>query len=290
MPDKLPPLRDVINAHGLFAKRAFGQHFLLDQNLTRRITRAAGDLNGAIVIEVGPGPGGLTRCILEAGAKQVIAIEKDRRCIAALKDLKPVFLERLNVVEGDALKIDEMKLIPDPCAAPIKIVANLPYNIATTLLFKWLEGEEWPPGIQSYTLLFQKEVANRIVASPGTKAYGRVSVATGWRCDAVRHFDIKPEAFTPPPKVTSTLVTLTPKASPQSGFGPADLKRVTAAAFGQRRKMLRSSLISLGVSTGNLLQDSQIDPTERADQISIDDYCRLASVYCRLSRPMTQSP
>ena len=268
--DDLPPLRDVIARYDLRAIKAFGQNFLLDLNLTARIARAAGDLRDVTVIEVGPGPGGLTRALLAAGARRVIAIERDRRCIAALVEIEAHYPGRLTVIEGDALATD-MAALGD---GPTRIVANLPYNIATPLLVGWLQAEPWPPFYESMTLMFQREVAERIVAAAGSKAYGRLGVLAGWRAEARILFDIDPRAFTPPPKVTSSVVSLLPHAEPLS-TDTAMLERVTAAAFGQRRKMLRQSLKALGVDVNALLEMSDIEGTRRAEEIDVAGFVTL---------------
>jgi 16S rRNA (adenine1518-N6/adenine1519-N6)-dimethyltransferase len=276
--DDLPPLRDVIARHELRAIKAFGQNFLLDLNLTGRIARAAGDLRDATVIEVGPGPGGLTRALLAGGAKHVVAIERDRRCIAALAEIEAHYPGRLTVIEGDALTTD-MASLGD---GPTRIVANLPYNIATPLLVGWLQAEPWPPFYESMTLMFQREVAERIVAEPRSKAYGRLGVLSAWRAETRILFDIDPRAFTPPPKVTSSVVSLVPRPNPL----PADtatLERVTAAAFGQRRKMLRQSLKSLGVDVNALLDMSGIAGTSRAEEIDVAGFVALTGNYTDLA-------
>ncbi|MBN9431755.1 MAG: 16S rRNA (adenine(1518)-N(6)/adenine(1519)-N(6))-dimethyltransferase RsmA [Bosea sp.] len=270
--DGLPPLRDVIAAHGLNALKSLGQNFLLDLNLTGRIARAAGPLEGVTVIEVGPGPGGLTRALLSEGATRVIAIERDRRCIAALEEIAARYPGRLEIIEGDALATDMQAL----ASGRVKIVANLPYNIATPLLIGWLQAEPWPPFYESLTLMFQREVAERIVATPDDDAYGRLGVMAGWRTEAHILFDISPKAFTPPPKVTSSVVQLIPRPSPL----PANLKaveRVTAAAFGQRRKMLRQSLKTLGTDPLPLLAAAGIPETARAEEIDVAGFVRLAN-------------
>jgi len=270
--DGLPPLRDVIAAHGLNALKSLGQNFLLDLNLTGRIARAAGPLEGVTVIEVGPGPGGLTRALLSEGATRVIAIERDRRCIAALEEIAGHYPGRLEIIEGDALATDMAAL----ASGRVKIVANLPYNIATPLLIGWLQAEPWPPFYESLTLMFQREVAERIVATPDDDAYGRLGVMAGWRAEAHILFDISPKAFTPPPKVTSSVVQLIPRPSPL----PANLKaveRVTAAAFGQRRKMLRQSLKTLGTDPLPLLAAAGIPETARAEEIDVAGFVRLAN-------------
>lgn len=238
----LPPLREVIARHGLAARKALGQNFLLDLNLTGRIARAAGPLEGHDVIEVGPGPGGLTRALLDNGARRVIAIERDQRCIAALEEVAAAYPGRLKLVEGDALETDMAALVDRPA----RIVANLPYNIATPLLVGWLQTEPWPPWFSSLTLMFQREVAERIVATPGSKAYGRLGVLAQWRTRPRILFDVDRRAFTPPPSVTSSIVELLPRQVPLAPANPQVLELVVAAAFGQRRKMLRASLKSLG--------------------------------------------
>jgi 16S rRNA (adenine1518-N6/adenine1519-N6)-dimethyltransferase len=270
--DGLPPLREVIERHGLRAKKALGQNFLLDLNLTGRIARAAGDLAQTTVIEVGPGPGGLTRALLLHGARRVVAIERDERCLAALAEVADHYPGRLRVIAGDALKTD-FSALGD--GGSTKIVANLPYNIGTELLVRWLTVAKWPPFYESMTLMFQREVAGRIVAQPGGDAYGRLGVLAGWRTKAKTAFDVPPQAFTPPPKVTSSVVHLVPRQTPL----PADvmkLSRVTEAAFGQRRKMLRQSLKSLGGE--DLLKQADIDPTRRAETLSVEEFVRLANV------------
>ena len=272
MIDALPPLRDVIRRHGLTARKSLGQNFLLDLNLTGRIARAAGPLAGVTVLEVGPGPGGLTRALLAEGAARVIAIERDERAVAALGEVAAVYPDRLRVVSGDALTFD---LAPYLAGGPTRIVANLPYNIATALLVSWLTVEPWPPWYDRLVLMFQREVAERIVAKPGSKTYGRLSVLGGWRTQAKILFDIAPSAFVPPPKVTSSLVQLIPRANPL----PCDrraLERVTEAAFGQRRKMLRQSLRQLGVDPIPLLEKAGLDPTARAGDIAVQGFVALA--------------
>jgi 16S rRNA (adenine1518-N6/adenine1519-N6)-dimethyltransferase len=269
--DGLPPLRDVIRDHELQAKKSLGQNFLLDLNLTSKIARASGNLEGATVIEVGPGPGGLTRALLANGAVKVIAIERDERCLSALAEIAAHYPGRLEVVSGDALKADFAALAD---GNPVRIVANLPYNIGTELLVRWLTVAEWPPFYQSMTLMFQREVAQRIVAKPGSDAYGRLGVLAGWRTDARIAFDVPPQAFTPPPKVTSSVVHLVPRMEPIE----ADVRiigRVTEAAFGQRRKMLRQSLKSLGAE--RLLEATGIDGTRRAETLDIAEFAALAN-------------
>jgi 16S rRNA (adenine1518-N6/adenine1519-N6)-dimethyltransferase len=273
MIDVLPPLREVIARHGLKARRSLGQNFLLDLNLTRRIARAAAPLQGYTIVEVGPGPGGLTRALLEEGADRVLAIERDSRAIPALRDIAAALPGRLVIREEDALATDWRSLV----SGRTKIVANLPYNIATVLLTRWLTEEPWPPWYESMTLMFQKEVAERIVARPGSKIYGRLSVLAQWRARAVKLFDIDRRAFIPPPKVTSSLVQITPSAPSRESCRVQDLERITAHAFGQRRKMLRSSLKALGPDTERLLREAGIDPNLRAEQVAVTDFCRLAA-------------
>lgn len=272
--DDLPPLRQVIAAHGLSAKKSLGQNFLLDLNLTRRIARAAGP--DATFYEVGPGPGGLTRALLAEGAGRVIAVERDRRCLAALADIAAAYPGRLDVVAGDALTIDEAELLRERGAAmPVRIAANLPYNIGTALLVKWLTSKTWPPFWQSLTLMFQREVAERIVAAPHSKSYGRLSVLAQWRCEARILFDVNASAFVPPPNVKSSLLRLVPRNSPM----PCDrklLETVTQAAFGQRRKMLRQSLRSLDTDAAGLIAATGLDPTARAEDLSVEQFVMLA--------------
>jgi 16S rRNA (adenine1518-N6/adenine1519-N6)-dimethyltransferase len=270
--DDLPPLRDVIRRHDLHAKKSLGQNFLLDLNLTSRIARAAGPLDGVTVVEVGPGPGGLTRALLAEGAKRVVAIERDERAIAALEEIASRYPRRLTVIAGDALEFDPRRHLD---GGPVRIVANLPYNIATALLIGWLTADPWPPWYDRMVLMFQREVAERIVAAPGGKTYGRLSVLAGWRAQAKILFDIAPSAFVPPPKVTSSVVQLTPHANPSACDADA-LQQVTAAAFGQRRKMLRQSLKSLGGDPLMLLEAAGLEPTERAEQIPVEGFVRLA--------------
>jgi len=272
--DDLPPLREVIRRHGLRAKKSLGQNFLLDLNLTARIARAAGPLGGVEVVEIGPGPGGLTRALLAAGARRVIAVERDDRAIAALAEIAAHYPGRLEVVAGDALDFDPRRLI----GAPARVVANLPYNIATALLVSWLTLEPWPPWYDRLVLMFQREVAERIVAAPGSKSYGRLSVLVGWRCEARILFDVAGSAFVPQPKVTSSLVEVVPRASPLACERRA-LERVTEAAFGQRRKMLRQSLKSLGADTSALLEAAAIEPTARAEDIPVEGFVALARAF-----------
>jgi 16S rRNA (adenine1518-N6/adenine1519-N6)-dimethyltransferase len=270
--DDLPPLREVIRRHGLRAKKSLGQNFLLDLNLTARIARAAGPLEGLEVVEIGPGPGGLTRALLVAGARRVIAVERDERAIAALEQIAARYPGRLEIVSGDALNFDPRALLG---AAPARVVGNLPYNIATALLVGWLTLEPWPPWYDRLVLMFQREVAERIVAPAGSKTYGRLSVLAGWRTEAKILFDVHPSNFVPPPKVTSSVVELIPRARPLPCHGPT-LERVTAAAFGQRRKMLRQSLKSLGTDPLALLDAAGIEPTARAEEIPVEGFAALA--------------
>ncbi|WCJ63377.1 MULTISPECIES: 16S rRNA (adenine(1518)-N(6)/adenine(1519)-N(6))-dimethyltransferase RsmA [Agrobacterium] len=270
--DGLPPLRDVIQRHGLDAKKSLGQNFLFDLNLTQKIARTAGPLDGVTVIEVGPGPGGLTRAILSLGAKKVIAVERDSRCLPVLAEIEAHYPGRLEVIEGDALKTDFEALVP--AGEPVRIIANLPYNVGTQLLVNWLLPKEWPPFWLSMTLMFQKEVGQRIVAEEGDNHYGRLGVLAGWRTVSEMAFDVPPQAFSPPPKVTSTVVHLLPKDKPLP-CDVAKLERVTEAAFGQRRKMLRQSVKSLGGET--LLEKAGIDPTRRAETLSVEEFVTLAN-------------
>ncbi len=270
--DALPPLREAIRRHGLTARKSLGQNFLLDLNLTGRIARAAGPLQGVTVLEVGPGPGGLTRALLAEGAARVIAVERDERAIAALAEIAEHYPDRLHIVSGDAMTFD---IAPYLGAGPARVVANLPYNIATALLVGWLTAEPWPPWFDRLTLMFQREVAERIVAKPGSKTYGRLSVLAGWRTEAKILFDIAPSAFVPPPKVTSSVVQFVPRPAPLA-CDRRVLERVTEAAFGQRRKMLRQSLRSLGVDPIPLLEQAGIDPTARAEDIAVEGFVALA--------------
>jgi len=271
-PDGLPPLREVIRRHGLAARKSLGQNFLLDLNLAARIARAAGPLEGATVFEVGPGPGGLTRALLTLGAARVLAVERDDRAIAALNEIGAHYPGRLDIVAADALTFDPRPRLP---GGPVRIVANLPYNIATALLVSWLTVEPWPPWFDSAVLMFQREVAERIVAAPHSKSYGRLSVLAQWRCEPRILFDINASAFVPPPKVKSSLVRLVPRPEPL----PCErrlLERTTQAAFGQRRKMLRQSLRSLGVEVPALLATAGLDATARAEELAVGDFVSLA--------------
>jgi len=273
--DRLPPLREVIRAHGLSAQRGLGQNFILDLNLTRRIARLAGDLEGRTVIEVGPGPGGLTRALLAEGARQVIAVERDARCLPALDEIGRFYPGRLVVHELDALTVDFASL----AAPPVSVVANLPYGIATALLVGWLSVEPWPPWFDGLWLMFQKEVAERITAAPGNKSYGRLAVLAGWRCEARIRLTLPPGAFTPAPKVSSAVVELIPRPRPLAPCRVADLATVTAAAFGQRRKMLRTSLKQLVADPIALLGAAGIAPELRAEQVPVEGFCQLAEMY-----------
>ena len=272
MIDTLPPLREVIRTYDLRAKKSFGQNFLLDLNLTARIARAAGDLRGADVLEVGPGPGGLTRGLLAEGARRVLAIEKDARCLPALSEIGRAYPGRLQVIGGDALEVDpRAHLTP-----PIKVVANLPYNIGTELLIRWMTPPDWPPFWESLTLMFQREVAERIVARPGSKAYGRLALMVQWRADVRIVLSLPPEAFTPPPKVSSAVVHVTALAQPRFPADARVLERVVAAGFNQRRKMLRASLRGLHPQIEALLAEVGIAPTARAEEIELEAWCALA--------------
>lgn len=270
--DSLPPLRDVIASHGLSARKALGQNFLLDLNLTAKIARAAGSLHDHDILEIGPGPGGLTRGLLMEGARKVVAIERDPRCLPALAEISKTYQGKLTVLEGDALSTDPIAHLTHP----IRICANLPYNIGTELLVRWLEAEPWPPFWSSMTLMFQREVAMRIIAQPGESAYGRLSILAQWRSTPRKVFDVPPSAFVPPPKVTSSIVHLT--ARPEPAF-PADAKtlnRIVAAAFNQRRKMLRSSLKGLHPDIESILKGVGIAPTDRAERVSLEAFCALS--------------
>lgn len=270
--DGLPPLRAVIAEHGLSAKKQLGQNFLLDLNLTAKIARAAGDLAGSDVLEVGPGPGGLTRGLLAEGARRVLAVEKDARCLPALDQIATAYPGRLTVLNADALAIDPLAHL----TPPIKVVANLPYNVGTELLIRWLTPAQWPPVWSTLTLMFQKEVAQRIVAQPGDDAYGRLAVLAQWRCEARIVMTLPPEAFTPAPKVHSAVVHLTALPEPRYPADAAILSRVVAAGFNQRRKMLRAALKGVAPGIEDHLQAVGIAPTERAENVSIEAFCALA--------------
>ncbi len=295
--EALPPLRDVIRTHSLAADKKLGQNFILDLNLTRRIARAAGPqgdktlrgvapalpLAGRSVIEIGPGPGGLTRALLLEGADHVLAVERDARCLPALSDIADASGGRLTVVEGDALKMDWPALMRGLPSKPV-IAANLPYNIATQLLIGWLETTPWPPWFAGMVLMFQKEVAERIVAEPDSKAYGRLAVIAQWRCEAKLLFTLPPDAFTPPPKVSSAIVCFSPRANPLPACNVGILGRVTAAAFGQRRKMLRQSLKALTPDPEALLAATGIDGTRRGETLSVADFARMAAVFEKIAQ------
>ena len=270
--DKLPPLRQVINDHGLQARKSLGQNFLLDLNLTAKIARQAGDLTQCDVLEIGPGPGGLTRGLLSEGARHVLAIEKDSRCIPALQEIATAYEDRLQIIEGDALEVDPLQHL----TPPIRVAANLPYNIGTELLVRWLTPPDWPPFWQSLTLMFQREVAERIVATPGSKAYGRLALLAQWRAEAKIVLNLPPEAFTPPPKVSSAVVHLTALAEPRFPADAAILSRTVAAAFNQRRKMLRAALKGTAPDIEDRLIAAGIKPTDRAEQIPLEGFCALA--------------
>jgi len=276
----LPSLKTVIAAHDLLARKSLGQHFLLDSSITDKIALYAGDLTQCNVIEIGPGPGGLTRSLLKAGAKTLYVIEKDDRCIAIMEQLKSIAPDRLEILHGDAMEVDLMAI-----PAPRKIVANLPYNVGTALLIEWL-GAVYAHGagaFESLTLMFQKEVAERITAEPGTKDFGRLSVLSQWLCECRYDFELPPEAFSPPPKVTSAVVTLIPRAKPLVDVDKKSLELVVAKAFGQRRKMLRSALKGLAVPVDVLLEKAGIDGTLRAEQLDVVTLCNLAATYQRLA-------
>jgi 16S rRNA (adenine1518-N6/adenine1519-N6)-dimethyltransferase len=274
--DDLPPLREVVREHGLLARKSLGQNFLFDLNLTSRIARSAGPLDGMTVVEVGPGPGGLTRAILAAGAARVIAVERDTRCLPALAEIAARHPGRLEVIEADAIAFDPRPLIG---GAPVRIISNLPYNVGTTLLTGWLAAEDWPPWWASLTLMFQREVAERIVADESRrKDYGRLGVLCGWRTEARILFDVPPSAFVPPPKITSSVVHLMPRAAPLPCRVGA-LEAVTRAAFGQRRKMLRQSLKSLTPEPGRIIAAAGLDETERAEDVPVAGYVALANAW-----------
>jgi len=272
--DDLPPLRQVIADHDLRARKSLGQNFLLDLNLTAKIARQAGNLGGTDVLEIGPGPGGLTRGLLAEGARKVLAIEKDARCLPALAEIAARYPGQLQVIEGDALDIDPLAHL----TPPIRIAANLPYNVGTELLVRWLTPPAWPPFWQSLTLMFQREVAERIVAQPGSKAYGRLAVLAQWRCEARIAMLLPPEAFTPSPKVSSAVVHMTALPAPKFEADAEVLSRVVAMAFNQRRKMLRAALKGLGADIEDRLRAAGIEPTERAEQVSLERFCALARV------------
>ncbi|MDA7460461.1 16S rRNA (adenine(1518)-N(6)/adenine(1519)-N(6))-dimethyltransferase RsmA [Planktomarina temperata] len=270
--DDLPPLHDVIATHGLDAKKSLGQNFLLDLNLTSKIARLAGDISGHDVLEVGPGPGGLTRGLLAAGARRVVALEKDPRCMAALSEISAAYPGRLDVFNADALEFD----MRGQLTGPVRVVANLPYNVGTELLVRWLTPKDWPPFWSSLTLMFQKEVAERIIAKPGTKAYGRLGILAQWKSTPSVVMELPPEAFTPPPKVHSAVVHLEALAQPRFPAPAGLLSSTVAMAFNQRRKMLRSSLKSAAPDIETALRDAGLEPTARAEEISLEGFCALA--------------
>lgn len=270
--DNLPPLREVIASHGLSARKSLGQNFLLDLNLTAKIARQAGDLTECDVLEIGPGPGGLTRGLLSEGARHVLCIEKDSRCLPALAEIAEAHPGRLTVIEGDALEVDPLEHL----TPPIRVAANLPYNVGTELLVRWLTPPDWPPFWQSLTLMFQREVAERIVAQPDSKAYGRLAILAQWRAEARIAMNLPPEAFTPPPKVSSAVVHLTALPAPRYPADAAVLSRVVAAAFNQRRKMLRASLKGVSQDIEDRLIAAGIKPTDRAEQVPLEGFCALA--------------
>ncbi len=270
--DTLPPLRDVIARHGLSARKALGQNFLLDLNLTAKIARQAGELSGCDVLEIGPGPGGLTRGLLAEGARKVLAVEKDTRCLPALAEIEAAYPGRLQVLEGDALALNPLEHLTQP----IRVVANLPYNVGTELLVRWLTPDVWPPVWDSLTLMFQREVAERIIASPGSKSYGRLAVLAQWRTEARIVMSLPPEAFSPPPKVSSAVVHLTALPAPRYDADPKVLERVVAKAFNQRRKMLRAALKGLVADVEDCLDEAGIAPTDRAEVVPLEGFCALA--------------
>lgn len=270
--DDLPPLSQVIAAHGLSARKSLGQNFLLDLNLTAKIARQAGDLTGCDVLEIGPGPGGLTRGLLMEGARRVLAIEKDARCLPALQEIAAVSDGRLEVINGDALDIDPLAYL----TPPIRVVANLPYNVGTELLIRWLTPRDWPPFWQSLTLMFQREVAERIVAVPGSKAYGRLALLAQWRAEPRIVMHLPPGAFIPPPKVSSAVVHLTALPEPRYPADPKILEQVVARAFNQRRKMLRAALKGAAPDIEDRLLAAGIQPTDRAETVDLERFCALA--------------
>ncbi len=283
--DPLPPLRDVIAKYELRAKKSLGQNFILDLNLTRRIARSAGPLDNVCVYEVGPGPGGLTRALLMEGAQKVIAVERDDRVLPALDDISAAYPGRLEIISGDAMALDELALLQ---GRPAKIVANLPYNVGTALFVRWMTGP-WMPWWQSLTLMFQREVAERIIARPGSKAYGRLSVLAQWRAETRILFNLPQAAFTPAPKVASAIIQITPKEEPKPLVDQKILETVVATAFAQRRKMLRASLKPLCTYPEHLLEQCGIDPTARAETVDVDGFCRLARAYSDMKPPATSN-
>lgn len=276
-PEQLPPLRDVIERHGLLARKSLGQHFLLDSNITAKIVRQAGKLNDVNVVEVGPGPGGLTRSLLHSEAKHVFAIEKDERCISALQELNAPFDNRLTIMPADALEVS----LPETVPAPRAIVANLPYNVGTLMLINWLDdiARLGSSAYVSLTLMFQKEVAERITAVPNTKQYGRLSVMAQWLCETQPCFILPASAFTPPPKIDSAVIRLVPYKQPAFKADKKTLEAILAAAFGQRRKMLRSSLSALATDSVKWLESANIDPTRRAETLTVKEFCSLAETF-----------
>ena len=274
----LKSLADTVSRHGLNARKSLGQHFLLDPNLCAKIARAAAPVDQVTVLEIGPGPGGLTRALLEAGARRVVAVERDQRCVAALADLVRAWPDRLEIIAADALKVD----LDERLSGPVKIVANLPYNVGTALLIRWLAA---PERYISLTLMFQKEVAARLTAAPGTKDYGRLSILAQWRCETRRLFDVSAKAFTPPPKVTSTVIQLVPRPVPLFPAEPAALARVTAAAFGQRRKMMRAAMKGLVADREKFLIANGVDPRVRAEMLEIEKFCALARALPEFAAP-----
>ena len=275
--DNLPPLKDVISKYEIRAKKSLGQNFLLDLNLTSKIARYAGNLKQSDVLEIGPGPGGLTRSLLNEGARQVVSIEKDNRCIAALEEIQSLFQGRLRLLQGDALSMNVTQYLTDP----IKIIANLPYNIGTELLIRWLNSKNWPSFWQSMTLMFQKEVANRIVARPGSKAYGRLSVMSQWRCNTKIAFNIPATAFTPPPKVESAVVHFEALHEPRFPAEVDKLEFVVSKAFNQRRKMLRGALKGHFINVEEGLFSIGVLPTKRAENITVQEYCAMSQILIR---------
>ncbi|MDG2190494.1 MAG: 16S rRNA (adenine(1518)-N(6)/adenine(1519)-N(6))-dimethyltransferase RsmA [Paracoccaceae bacterium] len=270
--DNLPPLREVITAHQLTARKSLGQNFLLDLNLTAKIARQAGDLSACDILEIGPGPGGLTRGLLSEGARKILAIEKDNRCLPALEEIEKAFPGRLQVINEDALRLDPTQYL----TAPIRIISNLPYNVGTELLIRWLTPPNWPPFWKSLTLMFQKEVAQRIVAQPGSKAYGRLAILAQWRSEVKIVLNLPPDAFTPPPKVSSAVIHLEALPAPRYEANQKVLESLVAAAFNKRRKMLRSALKGLSPEIEDHLKAAGLSPTERAEQVSLEGFCALA--------------
>ncbi len=270
--DNLPPLREVITAHQLTARKSLGQNFLLDLNLTAKIARQAGDLSACDILEIGPGPGGLTRGLLSESARKILAIEKDNRCLPALEEIEKAFPGRLQVINEDALRLDPTQYL----TAPIRIISNLPYNVGTELLIRWLTPPNWPPFWKSLTLMFQKEVAQRIVAQPGSKAYGRLAILAQWRSEVKIVLNLPPDAFTPPPKVSSAVIHLEALQTPRYEADQKALESLVAAAFNQRRKMLRSALKGLSPEIEDHLKAAGLSPTERAEQVSLEGFCALA--------------